>query len=503
MEIPRNINTPEEISSKNESLTSKTVHSLKWSYASTITTAILQIGYTAIMARLLDPSDFGLIAMSGVVLRFGNYFAQMGMASAVIQKKDLTKEQISAAFTSSILLGLSFTLLTFLLAPLARFVFDNLAVISLVRVMGVSFLINGFSLTALALIKRELNFKAFAVAEILAFVIGYLIVGISTALTGAGVWSLVFASLSQSIILATLTFLIVKHKVNLSFVWQDYRPLISFGSRVSVISFLEFIGGALDTILIGRFFGSSPLGIYNRAQMLINLPMQYFTVSFSRVLFPSFSQIQADNERIKRSISLILQIVSLLLFPFAIIVAILSKEIVLILLGIKWLGAVPLLKVLSFAAAINLLTHFIGVLFEAKGLLKQKILIQSVFIFFLASLFYLALGDGVLGFAVALLLSQIFKILLYFYYFFKEFNLGFLEIVKIFSIPSILSLIIYVLSLILHYILISINFPHYLVVLFIACLTILIYFIFFSLRINVVIKNKFKSLFLTFIKKTK
>jgi len=87
-----------------ESLTKKALHGLKWSYISTFTTALMQIGYTAVMARILTPADFGLVAMGSVVLSFGNYFAQMGMGSAIIQKKDITKEQIKAVFTSSVLL---------------------------------------------------------------------------------------------------------------------------------------------------------------------------------------------------------------------------------------------------------------------------------------------------------------------------------------------------------------------------------------------------------------
>ena len=390
-----------------ESLTKKALHGLKWSYISTFTTALMQIGYTAVMARILTPADFGLVAMGSVVLSFGNYFAQMGMGSAIIQKKDITKEQIKAVFTSSVLLGIFFFVLTFLIAPLLKYVFDNQDVIPLVRVMGLSFLLNGFSLTPLALIRRELQFKALATAEIISFFVGYIIIGIASALVGFGVWSLVFASLIQSVLIMAITFLIIRHELTLSFSWTHYKPLFSYGSRVSIISFLEFIGSSLDTIVIGRYFGSSQLGIYNRAQMLINVPLQYFTSSFSRVLFPSFSRIQNDKERIRANIIFILQIISIIIFPFTILVVVLSKEIVEILLGPKWLDAAPLLKYLAFAAAVNLLTHFIAVLFEAKGLLKQKIIIQTFFIVILAISFYFALEYGVYAFTIALLICHI------------------------------------------------------------------------------------------------
>lgn len=479
-----------------ESLTQRTMRGLKWSYASTISTAIMQVGYTAVMARLLNPSDFGLVAMGGVVLRFGNYFAQMGMSSAVIQKKDLSKENISAAFTSSILLGFLFTILAFLLAPLAKYIFNNNDVIPLVRVMGLAFLINGFSLTALALIRRSMDFKYLAFAEITAFIIGYLVIGIGSAVMGFGVWSLVFASLSQSLILAILTFLIIKHKITLSFSWAHYKPLISFGSKVSVISFLEFIGSSLDTILIGRYFGDIKLGFYNRAQMLINMPMQYFTSSFSRVLFPSLSQIQGDNERIKKNIFLILKIVATVLFPFAIFVSILSKEIVYVILGSKWMDSAILLQVLAFAAAINLLSHFIAVLFEAKGLLKEKIFAQSLFIAVLAGSFYLVLPYGVVGFTFALLFSQIFKLLQYNFYFLSRLEINLIELLKNFF-PPILSAILFfvVLFPLYHFINLIIN-NNYIVLSISLFISLVIYLFIIILKFNSDIKNKLKNILL-------
>jgi len=477
-----------------ETLTQKTLHSLKWSYVSTIITAIMQVGYTAIMARLLNPSDFGLVAMGGVVLRFGSYFAQMGMGSAIIQKKDLTKGQISAAFTSSIILGFIFTLLTFVLSPLAQFVFNNQDVVPVVRLMGLSFFINGFSLTALALIRRKLKFKSLAIAEIVSFLIGYLIIGIGSAFFGLGVWSLVFASLSQSILISIITFSIIRHELSLSFSWIDYKPLFSFGSKVSLISFLEFIGSSLDTILIGRYFGDIKLGFYNRAQMLINLPMQYFTTSFSRVLFPSFSQIQDDNERIKKNFFLILKIAATVLFPFAIFVSILSKEIVYVILGSKWMESAILLQILAFAAAINLLTHFIAVLFEAKGLLKEKIFAQSLFIVVLAISFYLVLPYGVLGFAFALLFSQIFKIFQYFLYFLRRLDVKLTELVKNF-VPSILtSLLVLGVLLSSHHFILLISKNNYWIFAICIFISAVVYLAILMLKFNAEIKDKLKNI---------
>ena len=126
-----------------ENLTYKTVHGIKWNYFSTIITSVLQIGYTAIMARLLEPAAFGLVAMAGLVLRFGSYFAQMGIERALIQKKEINEEDIKSSFTLSIFLGIIFFLLLWFLAPLALYIFNNEKVVLIVKILALSFLITG------------------------------------------------------------------------------------------------------------------------------------------------------------------------------------------------------------------------------------------------------------------------------------------------------------------------------------------------------------------------
>lgn len=481
--------------SDNQTLKQKTLHGIKWSYISTITTAILQIGYTAIMARLLNPSDFGLVAMGGVVLRFGQYFAQMGMGSALIQKKDLTKENVSAAFTSSIFLGLIFTILTILFAPLAKYIFNYVDVVKIIRLMGLSFIINGFSLTSLALIRRSLNFKILAISEISAYLIGYIIIGIGSAFIGFGVWSLVFASLSQTTVLGILTFLTVRHNISLTFSWNHYKPLFSFGSKVSIISFLEFIGGSLDTILIGRILGDKKLGFYNRAQMLISLPMTYLMTSFSKVLFPSLSQIQDDNEKIKRNMFLILKMVSIVIFPFAIVVAILSKEIVYIILGPKWVESVNILRILAIAFAIDYFEHLLATLFEAKGYLGQKIYLQTFYVIILTITFYVFYPLGLEGFALAILFSQLIRFVGYSILFLKNINIVLTDFIKVFNSTLLTSLLTFV-GIFTSYILINL-FSHNLIINFLinSFLAVVVYLILLFLRINEdVRKNMFNIL---------
>lgn len=385
----------------NENLTVKTIHGLKWSYFSTIINAVLQIGFTAIMARILEPAAFGLIAMAGVILRFGGYFAQMGVGQALIQKAELTQDEIRAAFTSSALLGLVFSLLTYLIAPLGLYVFNAPEVVPVIRWMGFSFLLTGLSTTATSLLRRKLDFRSLAIIEIVSYVLGYGLIGVIFAFLGFGVWSLVIAALNQSTLAVVLSYLFARHKLLLIFEWKFYKPLYSFGSRVSVISFLEFIGSNLDTIVIGRFLGATPLGIYNRAFMLVNLPMQYVTTSFSKVLLPSFSRIQKEIPRIRKAYLSSIMLVGCLLIPTCVGIMVASREIVLLVLGDKWISAIPVLSILALATPLNLLSHLGGVACEATATLNIKFCIQIAYIVILGTLFYFLRGLGIIGIATA------------------------------------------------------------------------------------------------------
>lgn len=365
------------------------------------------------MARLLSPSAFGLVAMGGVILRFGSYFAQMGMGQAVIQRKELRKEHIRAAFTSSVVLSALFLGLVWLLAPFALLIFRNPQVVPIVRVMAISFVMTGLSTTSLALLRRELKFKALALIQIVSYIIGYAGVGIISALSGFGVWSLVLASLSSGFLSGLLSYLVVRHDLRFIFSWEHYKPLFTFGGRISGISFLEFIGGTLDTLFVGRFLGATELGIYNRASSVINLPMQYFTTSVSSVLFPSFSRIQTEKVKLKRVYLNTISTVGLFLFAASLGVSVCSKQVVLVLLGPKWVAAIPVLQILALSTPFSLISHFGGVTCDATGYLTPKVFIQFFYILLLGSLFYVLGVHGLIGYAVALLIAQVVRTLVY------------------------------------------------------------------------------------------
>ncbi|MBL7068847.1 MAG: lipopolysaccharide biosynthesis protein [Candidatus Omnitrophica bacterium] len=399
--------------SKNLDLALETVHGVRWSYLSTVTHIILEIGVAAILARLLEPADFGIIAMSRVILHLGSFFARMGIGRALVQKRELSNEETRAAFTSSLALGLLFFGLAWAIAPSVIYFFKNADVVPVIRIMALSFVLNGLSATAVGLLRRNLKFRSLAIAEIISYTIGYGVIAVFLAYTGFGLWSLVISSLTQSIFLAVSAYLFCRHSLVFVYKWRYHKPLYTFGSRVSLISFLEFIGKRLGTLAIGHFIGAAVLGIYNRAFMLVNIPMENLILSTSRVVWPSFCRIQKETQRLKRGYLSFAMVVVAFLIPACIGISIASRELVLVILGEKWIAAIPILQLLAIAVLLDLLSHLLDVVYEAIAALNIRVFVHIGYIIFLGTLFYLVRGYGVIGFVSALVIGALVRHIAY------------------------------------------------------------------------------------------
>lgn len=421
-----------------KNLASKAVSGLKWSSAGTIANAVMQIGYTSAMARLLAPEAFGLVALSAVILRFGYYFANLGLNQAIVQKEELTSDHIRAAFTSSALLGTVFTILAWLLAPYATLIFDMPEVVPIVRVMALAFVIGGFSATATSLLQRNMRFKELSIVETASYVVSYLGVGILLAWMDFGVWSLVYASLVQSALVAMGAYAMARHNVLPVLHWDAYKALLAYGSKMSVISFFEFIYTELATLLIGRVLGAYKLGIYNRAFMLVNLPMYNLTRTVSRVVFPSFSKLQSETEKLAQVYLSSTTLLASLIIPVCLGIMVAAPEIVYVVLGNQWGDAIPVLQVLSLAIPLSFITMFAGIVCDAKAVLNWKIVITITLIVIISGLFFLLRDYGLVGFGFALLISEVFRIGMYQTLMKKILQLSYLKQLRVY-LPGLLN----------------------------------------------------------------
>lgn len=382
-----------------------------WGASSSVATALLQLGLMAVMARLLDPADFGLVAMAGLALRFFGYFAQMGVTPALIQKPQLDDADLRAALAVSLGGAALFALLAALAAPLLEWAFAMPGLALVIRLLALNFLTGGASAVSAGLLRRHSRFRALALIDTTAYAIGYGVVGASTAFRHPGALALVCALLTQGAISAVLGWYAVRYPLRLRHDPQRRRHFMHYGGRYSLVGFVEFLGVSLDSLVIGRLAGSTALGYYNRGSMLGNLPIQQPANVLSGVLFPMMSAI-ADQ---RAKLSLTFQLGTLVTGSYACAaglgIATAADDLVRLVLGQRWMPAAPVLMALACQVALATLTQVAGVTLDAMNELTVKLKVQAAFVVLLALLLALAAGAHALwAFALAVLVNEVLRV---------------------------------------------------------------------------------------------
>ena len=398
-------------------LTARAASGLSWSVLSTVVLVVANLAYTATVSRLLGPAEFGLMAIANLVVLFGQYFARMGLASALVQKPELSDDEIRAASTAGIVLGLICMGVVWLLAPAVGLVFHVPQVAPVLRGLGVSFVFMGWSMTGLGLLRRELNFRVLAMISVGAYLVGYLVVGVGLALLGAGVWSLVAASVASTSVQAVWQFAVVRHPMRPVLRWQPHRTVCGYGSRLSVAHVLDYLGGNLDTFTVARIASTAVLGQYSRAYYLVFQPLgNYLSAALNNVAFAALSRIQEDPVRLRRGYLSVTMLGTLLIFPLCAGMAVAAPELVAVVLGPQWGQAAGLVPWFALAGACHVASQLSQSLAEARAELNRSVAVQVGYLLVLAALILLALtvsSRGVWVIAAAVAAAELLRYLGY------------------------------------------------------------------------------------------
>lgn len=385
---------------------------IKWGSVSVVTMVVFQLGLMAVMARLLAPADFGLMAMAGVAMRLFAFFAQWGIGAALVQRAEIGEREVRLAVGLTLALCVPATALTVALAPLVGAFFGNDTVSRIVQVLAAGFVLNGMGAVSMALLRRSLRFKAVAAVETLSYLIGYGAVGLVCAWIGLGVWALVAATLGQAAFAWIAAWACTHHPLRP--VWRGDRSfLLGYGVRHSVISFVEFVGTTLDTAVLGRLVGDAALGLYNRASLLAVLPAEKVAGVVSRMLFPVFSAAQQDRATVGAAWLLGLGVVGLAAGVLALGMAAAAEEVIGVLLGPAWLEAVPVFKILALATPFMYMSNVCGVTCDALALLRFKLRLQTSALLLLGLLFALWYRHGFTGIAWAIVVTEVLRLAVY------------------------------------------------------------------------------------------
>jgi O-antigen/teichoic acid export membrane protein len=387
---------------------------VRWSLLSSVGAAVSQIPQTVVMSRLLTPRDFGLVAVGLVMLRFVSYFAQGGLSSALIQRPSIDRADVRAALALAVLASALGYGVFFLLAPVGKLILHDDQIVLVSRVLALAFVIAALGSVSTALLRRNLRLGVLSGIELCGQVVGSWGVGLTLALAGAGVWSLVGSTLAQGLITAVGSYAAVRHDLRPLIDWTRIRSFASFGALVSLTGFLEFLSGNLDVLVASRRFGAAGLGQYSRAWTLASLPLEHLSNAASKALFPAFSQLQEDTRRLRLAFIDSMAILVAVLGVAVTVAMVTATPGVHLLLGDQWSATAAVLPVVAAAAAVALLSHLPAVLAEALGRLRSKLAIQLTGLAVLVVMFWAtSRAGGLSGVAFVVLLDQLLIHVLY------------------------------------------------------------------------------------------
>ncbi|HEY2904431.1 MAG TPA: lipopolysaccharide biosynthesis protein, partial [Vicinamibacterales bacterium] len=362
-------------------LINRAARAVRWRFAGSVFGAISRFAVGVLLARLLTPADFGLMTLTSVVMGFTRLVGDLGIGSAVVQRAGLSDRHVRTAFTFSVLFGVVQTVAMIVVAPLGALVVRDPRVTPLLRGLAGTFAIGGTSVAAGALLRRQLDFKRRFFIDTASFVLGYGGVATALALTGHGVWSLVWGSLAETLFSSGAQLAVVRHSMRPSLGRRELSELFHFGFGSTLITCTNYLARNGDNFVVGRWMGAASLGFYSRAYNLMSLPHTYAASVMSSVLFPVFAQEQGNQARVRRGYLLLTELTAMVAGPAMATLAIVAPYLVLSVYGPRWAGVVVPLQMLCLVGYFRALYHVSGILAQSVGRIYGELRNQLVYAF--------------------------------------------------------------------------------------------------------------------------
>jgi teichuronic acid exporter len=404
----------------------KTIAGLKWSAAERFFSQGIRFVISIFIARMLSPADYGIIGMIMIFIEISGVFVSGGFGAALIRKQDRSDTDLSTVFYYNIAISIFFYLLLFITAPYIASFYGNSILIPVIRVVGLNVIIGAFGAIQSTILNIRIDFKTQTKISLITLVISGTI-GITMALKGYGVWTLVVQQLVQTLISTILLWVFIKWQPKLIFSGNSFRELFGFGSKLMLSGLIDATYNNIYQVIIGKMFTSADLGFFTRAKLLAQQPSSNITGVIQRVTFPVLSEMQNNLPQLESNYRKLLKMSAFVIFPLMLLLGALSEPLIKILLTDKWLPAVPLLQVLCIAYmfypvhAINL--NLLQVKGRSDLFLKLEIIkkiITTIILFVTAPL-------GVLAMCVGIVVSSLISLVINTHYTGKLINIGFFD----------------------------------------------------------------------------
>ena len=333
---------------------SKATHSFAWSFLEQGGSKTIQLVIQIVLARLLAPEAFGVLAILLVVIQIADSIAQSGLGMALIQKSDASDSSYTTAWWLSLGIAAILYIIIFLVAPLVATFYRMPNLTEFLRVLGVVVFFNSANSIQRSFLQRSMNFKSIFLATTIS-AMGSGVVGIALAYVGFGVWALVAQTLMHSVIICGVMWVKVSWKPAFTFNFNEAKELFSYGWKICITGILNVFYTGISELIIGRACSASELGLYSQGRKYPQVGIGVMTSSIANVLFPMFSSIKNDKDALQHSIKHGLKLGTFIVAPVSFLAAVVAEPLVVLLLTDKWIACVSIFQLTCISNSILLL----------------------------------------------------------------------------------------------------------------------------------------------------
>lgn len=347
-------------------LKEKTLSGIIWSVSQQFGAKVIGFLITIVLARLLVPSEFGLIAMLSVLVALGNNLSDSGLSSSLIRSTEITVREYSTVFFFNLIGSCVIYLILFFAAPAIASFYDQNILTKIVRVYGLALIINAFFCIQNACLVRNMDFKTQTNIQLPAS-IGGGILGIVLAKMGYGVWSLVWMNLITSFLSTLLHWIYSEWRPIFVFDYPSFKKHFHFGYKMTLSGLLNTVYQNIYTLIIGKYYSATQLGFYSRADSMSQLPIGIISSTVNTVTYPMFSKIADDDHKLKAVNKRLIQQLIFWIAPILILLCIIAEPLFRLVLTEKWLPAVPYFQILCLSGIIYPLQSYNLNILKVKG----------------------------------------------------------------------------------------------------------------------------------------
>jgi PST family polysaccharide transporter len=381
------------------SLKTKVINGLTWSFTSQIGAVGSQFIITIILARLLAPSDFGILSMTTVFTGFVSIFSNMGIGGALIQKQDTDERHLSSAFWLNIIAGIVLTILMMAASPFIAWFYNKPQLEPIIMVMSLNYFLASFTIVQQTILAKNMDFKRLAARDIIAVITGGL-VGIILAYYGFGVWSLVYQSITYTLMNVILLWTVSPWRPKFIFSKKAILDIFNFSANLTGFSIANYFSRNVDYLLIGKYLGAEALGYYTLAYKLMLVPLQNVSWVTNKVMFPAFSNIQNNLKKLSEVYLKMVKAVSLITFPMMFVLFAASQEFITVIFGPKWESAVVIVRILCLCGALQSIGSLSSTIYQSLNETQIQFRLQLVATLIVTVAVIAGLNFGIKGVAL-------------------------------------------------------------------------------------------------------